>query len=207
MHFQWLFQEANYIPSYNTQQLYAWTPGELKQLIQAVRHEDEQAKFLLCQRFEPLVMSVIHRMNKRHGYNWEELQDIAWKHFLEFIYSYEGSDEDYLTLPSLIGLRIYSRILRDCYNNTRYDITQGTDLEDEEALQHAYDNQIDKYITSDSLKQALATLPPVKREIILRTYYDNQSTEEVAAAVKLTPRRVNQLIQETLKLLASNICS
>lgn len=205
MYYHWLFQTR---PTLSSKETYTWEEGELQATILAAQRNDEKAIHKLCHHFEPLVMSIINRITTTFGYQWDDLQMVAWEHFLDLIMHYEGTPEEYLTLPQYISIRLASRTVRSYYTHNRYSITQGTDIdndEDPELQELLATDQIDSYLSEQELQYGLGRLSEREREIIYKIYYDNRSTDDIGLDLNITGSRVRQLHLNALNKLLQNI--
>ena len=190
MHYQWLFKNK---PLPGSEAPYEWADGELQACVQAAQAGDQMAINKLCANFEQLIMSVVYKIFSKYGSSWDELRNVVWEHFLDIIMHYEGTDEEFETLPQYIYLRLTSRSLREYYNNCRYSITQGEDIDSPENAAIPAPDKIEHYIQNQGLKHSLASLTDREREIIYKIYYDNKSTEAIGEELNLTGGRIRQL--------------
>lgn len=184
-----------------------WQEGELKSCVQAAQQNDPKALEELGRRFEPLIRKIFFQLHLEFGIKWEELESAAWEYFYYFILHYEGSDEEYLTLPGLIYLRVSSRLQREYYNNNRYGITQGVDIDDENNEDIAAPDLIGKLIWNKGLKESLSALTAKERSIIEMTYFEEMKSEDIAQRLHLSGGRVRQLHQVALGKLHANLLS
>ena len=92
----------------------AFTPTELKSLVQRAQSFDQQAIDRLCAAFTPLIYKEASRSYIAAALGGDAV-NIAWEIFLEFLHSYKGNK--YRLLPGLIQKHLYYELMHKVYRN------------------------------------------------------------------------------------------
>ena len=184
----------------------AFTPTELKNLVQQVQAHDQQAIDRLCETFTPLIYKEARRSYIAAALG-DDAVNIAWEIFLEFIYAYKGNK--YRLLPGLVQKHLYYELMHRVYRNKPEQAVLSLEAtpDDEQQLQIADEKQLiaaseDKLL----LEKLLAVLTDKQRLLIEAIFMHGLSLREYAqsqgigftAAYKMQLKALARL-QENLK--------
>lgn len=167
----------------------------VEKLVGLAQRGDEEARRALLMRFEPLLRAAARRVAGKHppaGLSVADLWEEACLAFLELLAEYQprgcGSFGVYLSkkVPWRLANRV--RIEREYEAMT----TAWPDEDDDERPDQA-ETMEEGILDEVCVAQALDQLPPQQRKVLRRIYWLAESTDEVAAALGLTPREVNRL--------------
>lgn len=184
----------------------AFTPTELKSLLQRAQARDQQAIDRLCAAFTPLIYKEARRSYIAAALG-DDAVNMAWEIFLEFIYAYNGNK--YRLLPGLAQKHLYYELMHKVYRNKPEQAIISLDAaaDNEQQLQIADEKQLlakleDKLL----LEKLLAALTDKQRLLIEAIFMHGLSLREYAqsqgisftAAYKMQLKALSRL-REKLK--------
>ena len=185
----------------------AFTPTELKNLVQQVQAHDQQAIDRLCETFTPLIYKEARRSYIAAALG-DDAVNIAWEIFLEFIHAYKGNN--YRLLPGLIQKRIYYMLLQKIFRNSSAPGSLSLNAESDD-LQESQPNSAFDHIASFEdkhlLEQALAQLTPKQRQVIKATFLHGYTLQEYSASHGVSFKTAYLHQQRALKKLKDNYCN
>ena len=185
----------------------AFTPTELKNLVQQVQAHDQQAIDRLCETFTPLIYKEARRSYIAAALG-DDAVNIAWEIFLEFIHAYKGNK--YRLLPGLIQKRIYYMLLQKIFRNSSVPSSLLLNAESDESQKAQFDKTYDpigSFEDKHFLEQALAQLTPKQRQVIKATFIQGYTLQEYSASQSVSFKTAYLHQQRALKKLRDNYCN
>ena len=185
----------------------AFTPTELKNLVQLAQEYDQQAIDRLCAAFAPLIYKEANRSYIAAALG-DDAVNIAWEIFLEFIHSYKGNN--YRLMPGLVQNRIYYMLLQKIFRTK--SVTSNLSLDAaaadfQDALSSNAYNHIDGFEDKHLLEQALAQLTPKQRQVIAATFLQGYTLQEYSSIQGISFKTAYLHQQRALKKLKDNFCN
>lgn len=168
------------------------SPEEERRLVKGLRRRDERAFTRLVQRFQTPVYNLVVRML---GGNQEEALDVAQEVFVTVFRAIDGFRGD-----SKLSTWIYRIAVNHCRNrlkylarrhskrHARFEDVQQTRAARGDAFQSEIprpDAQVEGLIAEVVLKEAIASLDPEQREVLVLRDVEGMTYEEIVGATGL----------------------
>lgn len=156
----------------------------LCQLVHGAQENDHKAIEELCTRFKPLICKLSSNSYYKDHLG-EDVENIAWVIFLEFIKKYDGND--FVHLPGLLHIHLRYKLLRICKHQElhRLEVSLVTDDEDVQTEFVNPNDYIHDFEFKRMLSEIIRRLCPKQKLIVTLVFFEGKSLKEVSAVLNI----------------------
>jgi len=167
-----------------------------RQLVAAAKSGSNAAMSTLWMQFERLVGSIARSVSVKTGLEFEDLYQEAYLSFADCVKTHDPTRGSRLcTFAPLVVRRKLMKIARRALRAPVPADVESWDLVDE-----AVDLERWKTDCDDQLQSGIAALPE-REQLVIRRVLAGDSHQDIAADMRLSRQRVQQLYQEGIELL------
>ena len=163
----------------------AFTPTELKSLVQRAQARDQQAIDRLCSAFTPLIYKEARRSYIAAALG-DDAVNIAWEIFLEFIHAYKGNN--YRLLPGLVQKHLYYELMHRVYPQKLTIATKSLEAAAAGGTALPTCNPLEQVVERQQLAQAIQKLTPIQQAVLNDVILSGFTLQECSQKHGLTPQ-------------------